>query len=101
MRLFGSREIALGAGALIGEKARSELLWFRLGVVVDFLDAALFSAGFASGKISRPRALLFSSLSLGSALAGALVVFADRNQVSSEVSTVEHGENTVRARMPL
>lgn len=73
VRLFGSREIALGAGALIAEKAGNEAMWFKLGAGVDLCDAIVFKIGFLTGRLRRPRALIFALLATGAAACGAAV----------------------------
>lgn len=73
VRLFGSREIAMGAGTLLAEKSGNEAVWFKLGTAVDLCDAVVFKIGFLTGKLRRPRALVFALLATGAAACGAVV----------------------------
>ncbi len=62
-RLFGIRDIALGAGTL-ASSGKSRSLWLQLGVVCDAADAA---AGFLAGKdgsLSKPAATLVTGTAL-------------------------------------
>lgn len=79
IRLFGSREIAIGAGAMAAEKSGHDSLWFKLGTAVDLCDASVFALGFATGRLRRPRALIFMVLALGAAASGAAVSLGKDN----------------------
>lgn len=73
VRLFGSREVALGVGTLLAEKSGDDASWFKLGAAVDLCDAIFFKIGFLTGKLRRPRALIFTLLASGAAACGAVV----------------------------
>lgn len=79
IRLFASREIALGVGYLLG-KGQARAAWARLGVAVDALDA------FAAIKSRRVRrgpavpawaAAAFSAVALSATGLGAVKVAKD------------------------
>ncbi|WP_233358931.1 hypothetical protein [Thermomonospora amylolytica] len=78
-RLFASREIALGAGYLLG-KGQSRSAWARLGVAVDALDAiASIKSRRARGGPAVPlwAAAAFSAVALGATGLGAAKVAKD------------------------
>jgi hypothetical protein len=55
-RLFGVRDIALGAGAIASKGANSRL-WWQLGIVCDLADAAAGVITFRSGGPKVPAVL--------------------------------------------
>jgi len=55
-RLFGVRDVALGAGALAAGKEASKL-WWQLGVVCDLADAAAGVISLRSGGPKVPAIL--------------------------------------------
>jgi hypothetical protein len=55
-RLFGARDVALGAGALAA-RAEAGKLWWQLGVVCDIADAAAGIISFRAGAPKVPAIL--------------------------------------------
>lgn len=85
VRLFGSREIAMGAGALMAEKSGNDELWFKAGTAVDAADATVFALGFVTGRLRRPRAFIFAVLAIGAAACG-MAVSANSGEAPAAVA---------------
>lgn len=70
-RMFGSREVALGALTLITSgKARQQVV--QLGVAIDGADALAGVAAAASGAVSKKAGLLLTAIAAGAAAVGVL-----------------------------
>ena len=70
MRLFGAREIALGAVTLTApESARSSMV--GMGMAVDGADAVAGFAAARSGAVSKPVGLILAGAALAAVAAGA------------------------------
>lgn len=71
LRLFGARDVALGAllQAADGDEARRVV---EVGIAVDVADSAAGLLAAASGKVPRPAALLAASVAAGAAGLGVL-----------------------------
>ena len=65
-RLFGVRDVALGAGTLAAERD-SRKLWLQLGVACDLLDAAAAYLARRNGSVPKPAALLAGTTALAAA----------------------------------
>lgn len=71
LRALGGRDIALGAGALLGAAEREELRrWVALGALSDLVDTIATTAGF--GALPKRRRWLVLAACAGSAASGAL-----------------------------
>lgn len=71
LRALGGRDIALGAGALLGAGERDELRrWVTLGAVSDLVDTLATTVGF--GALPRRRRWLVLAACAGAAAGGAL-----------------------------
>lgn len=82
LRALGGRDIALGAGALLGTAAISELRrWAMLGAVSDLVDTAATAVGF--GALPRRRRWLVLAASAGAATGG-LLASAGLGRVAGE-----------------
>jgi hypothetical protein len=62
-RLFGIRDVALGAGAL-ASNGKSRALWLQLGVACDAADAAAGILAGRSGVLSKPATVLVTAPAL-------------------------------------
>jgi hypothetical protein len=76
-RLFGVRDIALGAGALASDKAGGKL-WWQLGVICDLADAAAGVISLRSGGPKVPAIL--STMTALSAVGLGVAVLATKDQ---------------------
>ena len=76
MRLFGAREIAVGAMTLTApESARTSMT--GMGMAIDGSDAVAGFAAVRSGVVSKPVGVFLTGAALGAVAAGAST-FADR-----------------------
>lgn len=70
-RLFGSREIALGAATLLATGAlRRQLV--QIGVAVDGADAVTGLIGTVNGSVSKPAGLLMAAVAGGAVATGVM-----------------------------
>lgn len=75
-RLFGARDIALGAGALTTE-GESRRRWLQYGMACDVADAA---AGYLAGRagiLPKPAAVLCTGVALAAVAMGAAALAAE------------------------
>jgi hypothetical protein len=82
-RLFGIRDIALGAGTL-ASSGKSRSLWLQLGVACDAADAA---AGFIAGRdgsLSKPAAALVTGTALTAVALGVAALMGAGGDSSAE-----------------
>lgn len=64
-RMFGAREVALGAGLLLaGRNGSGEREWLLAGAVSDAVDAAAFAEALRRGLVRRPLAAAFAGTAL-------------------------------------
>jgi hypothetical protein len=84
-RLFGVRDIALGAGALAA-KGPSSRLWWQLGVVCDLADAAAGVISFRSGGPKVPAVLSTITALAATGLGIAVLASASKASEASEAS---------------
>jgi len=72
-RMFGAREVALGAGLLLaGRSPEAARPWLLGGVVADAVDAVALGAAVRSGVVRAPVGLAFAAM--GAAATGTGVV---------------------------
>lgn len=77
MRMFGSREIALGALTLVAKgKARRKLV--ALGMAVDGADAFAGYDAMRSGSVPQSVGLFLTGPALGAVLTGAIGLVTER-----------------------
>jgi hypothetical protein len=77
MRMFGSREIALGALTLVAKgKARRKLV--ALGMAVDGADAFAGYDAMRSGSVPQSVGLFLTGPALGAVLTGAIGIVTER-----------------------
>lgn len=77
MRMFGSREIALGALTLVAKgKARRKLV--ALGMAVDGADAFAGYDAMRSGSVPQSVGLFLTGPALGAVVAGAVGIVTER-----------------------
>lgn len=96
-RLFGVRDIALGAGALAAGKGGGKL-WWQLGVLCDLADAAAGVISLRSGGPKVP-AILSTATALSAVGLGVAVLASPDTSVNTGVDTgvntsVDTGVNT-------
>jgi hypothetical protein len=72
-RLFGVRDIALGAGALVSN-GESKALWLRLGVACDAADAAAAVLARRRGVIPAWATVLLAGTAVSAAALGVLAL---------------------------
>jgi hypothetical protein len=84
-RLFGVRDVALGAGALAAKGADSRL-WWQLGVVCDLADAAAGVISLRSGGPKVPAVLSTITALVATGLGIAVLASASEASEASEES---------------
>lgn len=72
LRLFGSREIALGAVTLLARERRARRGLIGLGVAVDAADAATAYVAMRDGSITRATAMTLIGPAAGAMVSGLL-----------------------------
>ena len=75
-RLFGARDVALGAGALLSE-GEARALWLRAGVACDAADAAAGLAAGGRGYLGAVSAALVTGTAVGAAALGLAALRAE------------------------
>jgi hypothetical protein len=76
-RLFGSREIALGAMTLAApEKSRTQMV--ALGMAVDGADAFAGASAMRTGYVSKPAGVMLTGAALGAVGAAAAILAGRR-----------------------
>lgn len=76
-RMFGSREIALGAATLAAPAALKEPV-VAAGIAIDVADAAAGALAGASGAVSKGRGFLLAAPALAAVAVGAVAIASGR-----------------------
>jgi hypothetical protein len=69
-RLFGARDVALGAGALRSKSRKQKDAWLTAGMACDVADVAAGALAGARGTLPRPAAVLVTATAAAFAGAG-------------------------------
>jgi hypothetical protein len=75
-RLFGARDVALGAGAVLSE-GEARALWLRTGVACDVADAVAGVAAGGRGYLGPVSAALVTGTAVGAAALGVAALRAE------------------------
>ncbi|HYZ71181.1 MAG TPA: hypothetical protein VE528_05935 [Thermoleophilaceae bacterium] len=75
-RLFGARDVALGAGAVLSE-GEARTLWLRAGVACDVADAVAGLAAGGRGYLGPVSAALVTGTAVGAAALGVAALRAE------------------------
>jgi hypothetical protein len=75
-RLFGARDVALGAGAVLTE-GEARTLWLRTGVACDVADAVAGLAAGGRGYLGPVSAALVTGTAVGAAALGVAALRAE------------------------
>jgi hypothetical protein len=78
-RLFGVRDIALGAGALTSEGA-DRRRWVQLGIACDLADAAAGFIALRTGVLPKPAAIMVTGVALVAAGMGAAALASENGE---------------------
>jgi hypothetical protein len=79
-RLFGARDLALGAGALTSE-GEARRRWIQLGMACDLADAAAGYIAGRTGVLPKPAAVMVTGVALLAAGLGAAALAAGDGDV--------------------
>ena len=75
-RMFGVRDLTLGAGALAASSSERRL-WLQAGVAADAVDAAAAIAGVRAGYLSPRTGAVMAVVAIGAAALGIAALASD------------------------
>lgn len=77
-RMFGAREIALGAGLLLSRSPEAEREWALGAALSDAVDAAAFAAAVRGGVVRGALGTAFAAMAVGATGTGVMTWLEDR-----------------------